>query len=396
MFLGMDTLRYRLKVCLCLLPWIIGTCRAECGFRADYDGLSEDNSSSRGFRQSRIIGGRDALPGEWPWAVSLQIWNQHFCAGSILNAWWIISAAHCLSDSFFRSKFLRVEVGATILQETKELIKVKKIITHKNYSGSNSDNDIALLLLASPIEFNVLKTPVCLPPSGNFKNEDWTTCFVVGWGTTEAGKTKLPKVLQKVEMVLIDWTQCMMWLWKMTTNMMCAGYEEGGRDACQGDSGGPLVCKKWNEDRWYQVGIVSWGYGCAERRLPGVYTLVSNYVNWIETETAEAGESYVREDLFKAEEEEEEEEEAEAVVETMATPSAMAEASPPPASSAPTSTSASSGPSVPSSAPTIPISTSSVPWINYTYSNVTGVPTITIRSAEYADILSNNHTHQKT
>ncbi|XP_029437568.1 serine protease 55-like [Rhinatrema bivittatum] len=297
----MCTLRY----VLCVLPWIIGTCRADCGFRADYDGLPPGNSSY-GFHQSRIIGGRDALPGEWPWAVSLQIGNRHFCGGSILNSWWILTAAYCFQDAIFRSKHLRVEVGATVLQKTKELIEVRKIIAHLWYTKWNNNNDIALLLLSTPIEFNVLKTPVCLPPAGNFNNKDWTSCFVLGWGTIDHGQLKASQVLQKVDMVLVEWAKCKRWLWKITLNMLCAGYEEGGHDTCQGDSGGSLVCKKNREDRWYEVGIVSWGYGCAKRKHPGVYTLVSNYVTWIEMETAEAREPYVREVQFKVEEKEEE------------------------------------------------------------------------------------------
>lgn len=65
--------------------------------------------------------------------------------------------------------------------------------------------------------------------------------------------------------------------------MICAGYEEGGRDACQGDSGGPLLCPYPGEkDRWFVGGIVSWGIMCAHPRLPGVYANVIKYVPWIQ------------------------------------------------------------------------------------------------------------------
>ncbi|XP_029437548.1 serine protease 55-like [Rhinatrema bivittatum] len=299
----MCTLRYRLKMWLCLLPWITRTCQANCGFRADYDGLPAGNRS-HGFRQSRIIGGRDALPGEWPWAVSLQTQNQHFCGGSILNAWWILTAAHCFTDPFYRSMVLRVKVGVTVLQRAKEPIKVKKIITHMDFVDWNKDNDIALLLLSKPMQFDVLKTPICLPPAGNFSNNDWTTCFVIGWGPTVVGEIRHPEVLQKVEMELVEWKRCKKRIMPLTKNMLCAGHEEGGHNACMGDSGGPLVCKTWKDYRWYEVGIVSWGIGCTERGIPAAYTLVSNYVNWIETETAEAGEPYVLEAHIRKEEKE--------------------------------------------------------------------------------------------
>ncbi|XP_030043994.1 serine protease 55 [Microcaecilia unicolor] len=272
-----------------------------CGFRPDYDILPTDDSN-RDFRQSRIGGGRNALPGEWPWTVSLQLWDNPFCGGSILNSWWILSAAHCFEHDIYRSKHLRVEVGATILEENKEALEVKEIIIHPWYGIWYFDQDIALLLLATPIQFNVLKTPICLPPAGNLTYDDWHKCYVVGWGTLNHNQNESHKYLRKEEMVLIKFKTCQDWYYTLTLNMICAGYEEGGRGSCQGDSGGPLVCKYWKDDLWYQVGIVSWDSGCGKRQYPGVYTLVSKYVKWIIKETAAVGNPYVPEEHREAKE----------------------------------------------------------------------------------------------
>ncbi|XP_029437789.1 serine protease 55-like [Rhinatrema bivittatum] len=288
----MCSVTYMMKAWLCLLPWISRTCWADCGIRPEYD--KHPVMQNRSAQESRIIGGEDSVPGEWPWAVSLQIFNRAFCGGSILNNWWILSAAHCFQSVISRSDFLRVEIGVIKLSTAKERKRVDKLITHWRYDKKTTNNDIALLLLSSPISLDAFAAPICLPPPGTFSNKDWMTCYVTGWGTTVAGKPgSVSSILKKVEVLLLDWNLCRDWLISLTENMLCAGYEQGGRDSCQGDSGGPLVCKGWNNTIWYQVGIVSWGRGCAEKRMPGVYTLVSNYQDWIETETAEAGKPLV-------------------------------------------------------------------------------------------------------
>nr|XP_033781324.1 serine protease 55-like [Geotrypetes seraphini] len=248
---------------------------------------------NRSANQSRIIGGSNAQPGEWPWAVSLQLFNEPFCGGAILDAWWVLSAAHCFQDPIYRSKNMRVEVGATILSQNKEMMEVQKVVVHSKYTSWNDNNDIALLLLSTPITFNLMKMPICLPPTPKFKHKDWHTCYVVGWGTVVASRAKATKHLQKVEMALIKQSLCKKWYPTLTSNMLCAGYEEGGRDSCQGDSGGPLMCKYWKTNFWYEVGIVSWGKGCAQKRRPGVYTRVSKYVKWIIDMTAELGKPYI-------------------------------------------------------------------------------------------------------
>ncbi|XP_069072238.1 serine protease 55-like [Pleurodeles waltl] len=275
---------------------------AGCGLRTPYDEPSEASAKSR--MESRIIGGKNALPAEWPWTVSLQKAGGHFCGGSIISPMWILTAAHCFhhvrcldevqvleptSVSRFSAQDLRVQVGATILgSRRKNIHKVERIISHEDFSQYTADNDIALLLLSSPIEVNSATTPICLPPPETFDMEDWRSCHVAGWGTQSEGSSRSSSVLQKVKIVLIDWNKCMDWLWVLTENMLCAGYEEGGRDACQGDSGGPLMCRRLQHKTWYQVGIVSWGKGCGRKRSPGIYTLVPNYLPWIRKVTAEA------------------------------------------------------------------------------------------------------------
>jgi secreted trypsin-like serine protease len=71
----------------------------------------------------------------------------------------------------------------------------------------------------------------------------------------------------------------------ITTTQICAGGEEG-KDSCNGDSGGPLM-RDHVIDRlhfWYLVGVVSYGSrNCGTKDMPGVYTRVSEYIAWIES-----------------------------------------------------------------------------------------------------------------
>ena len=70
----------------------------------------------------------------------------------------------------------------------------------------------------------------------------------------------------------------------ITSNMVCAGFTEGGKDSCQGDSGGPLVVpRNSSDDSAIIYGVVSFGYGCAQPDAPGVYSRVANYVGWIQS-----------------------------------------------------------------------------------------------------------------
>eukprot|EP00061_Rhincodon_typus_P014540 g41611.t1 len=185
-----------------------------------------------------------------------------------------------------RAKQLSVETGSIELGHHKaQTYKVAGIVIHQSYNHLNLDNDIAIVELETPISFSDDQMPVLLPLNDQFDIDDWKPCFVIGW-------EKRPTILQEVEVELIDWHSCRKWVKGLTKNMLCAGYEEGGRDACQGDSGGPLMCQGMNSEAWIQVGIVSWGNGCGEFQSPGVYTLLANYLDWLEVKANEAGRPY--------------------------------------------------------------------------------------------------------
>ncbi|MEE6487004.1 hypothetical protein FKM82_014762 [Ascaphus truei] len=106
----------------------------------------------------------------------------------------------------------------------------------------------------------------------------WHQLLISGWGTTLRHEGNYPDLLMCVNAPILTTTQCNnAYPGEITNNMICVGYVEGGKDSCQGDSGGPVVCNGELQ------GVVSWGYGCAQRNYPGVYTKVCNYVSWIQS-----------------------------------------------------------------------------------------------------------------
>ncbi|NWV71641.1 FA11 factor, partial [Malurus elegans] len=235
-------------------------------------------------RTIRIVGGTDSSPGEWPWQVSLHARlsrQRHLCGGSIISNQWILTAAHCVT-SLENPNIWRVYAGILRQSEINEdtpFFKVEEIIIHSQYKFAQIGYDIALMKLVKPMNFTDLQLPICLP-SKEDSNIFYTDCWVIGWGYRKE-KGRVQDILQKAPVPFMSKEECQARYWKrrIGDKVICAGYDEGGRDACKGDSGGPLSCR--HEEVWYLVGITSWGEGCARPRQPGVYTKVAEYSDWI-------------------------------------------------------------------------------------------------------------------
>lgn len=157
------------------------------------------------------------------------------------------------------------------------LVKASAIYSHESYSSYTLDNDIAIIKVATPLKLGSTNAQkVALPASGSDPAVG-NKLRVSGWGYLKEGGS-LPANLMRVDVDVVDRSQCnsLYGSNQITSNMICAGdVKNGGKDSCQGDSGGPVVLSN------QVVGIVSWGYGCARPGYPGVYTRVSNYINWI-------------------------------------------------------------------------------------------------------------------
>ncbi|XP_076679470.1 trypsin-1-like [Andrena cerasifolii] len=244
---------------------------------------------------SRIVGGSEAKPGQFPWQVSLQ-WGwlsgmSHFCGGSILNSQWVVTAGHCVNAVPSYGKFV-VKAGKHNLKLTEgseQVVEVVKSIVHEEYPGNVAPYDIALLKLATPLKLNNFVQPISLPqpnstPSG--------TAVLTGWGSTSRTSSPImPDKLQTAPLPLIDLVTCKSAIEKLTGNSplhetnVCSGPLTGGYSACSGDSGGPLVLNQ--NGKTELIGIVSWGIvPCGTQGAPSVYTKVSAFVDWIQTNIA--------------------------------------------------------------------------------------------------------------
>ncbi|CAD0205769.1 unnamed protein product [Chrysodeixis includens] len=223
----------------------------------------------------KIVGGEDIDITEAPYQVSLVRRGRHACGGAIIDNDIVLTAAHCVSGA---SPYeFQVRAGSSYSYGGGQLYPVGDILWNPNFNFRNMDHDIAIIWVSRPFNFSDSIAPVELLRSHE-EIADGDLTMVTGWGNIfETGG--YPSMLQRVFVPKMSSKVCdaaYKPLYTITPRMLCAGTDQGGKDACQGDSGGPMV---YNNKL---AGIVSWGLGCARPEYPGVYSKISELRPWID------------------------------------------------------------------------------------------------------------------
>ncbi|XP_020292201.1 uncharacterized protein LOC109858907 isoform X2 [Pseudomyrmex gracilis] len=264
---------------------------------------AQPRPSQCGVRNTQGINGRIKTPvyvdgdsefGEYPWQVAIlkkdPTESVYVCGGTLISPRHILTAAHCVKAHAGRD--LRARLGEWDVNHDVEFYPyierdIVSVYVHPEFYAGTLANDIAILKLDHDVDFvkNPHISPACLPD----KLDDFTgtRCWATGWGKDAFGDYgKYQNILKEVDVPVVDNHVCEQQMrrtrlgpsFNLHPGFICAGGEEG-KDACKGDGGGPMVCER--HGHWQLAGVVSWGIGCGQAGVPGVYARVSYYLDWI-------------------------------------------------------------------------------------------------------------------
>ncbi|NUR51291.1 MAG: serine protease [Hamadaea sp.] len=224
--------------------------------------------------RTEVVGGTLARGSDFPWVVHLSV----SCAGALVRPRFVLTAAHCAGATGKNTK-IRVTAGTHDLKDPRAKV-VNSVYVHRapGFSGVTGGRDWAVVKLRDPLNLPTLRL------SGG--GDDYGTFTIMGWGTTSENSFTAERRLRTAKVPMVADGACSDAYAEAgydfhPDEMICAGdIRRGGVDTCQGDSGGPMV-KRAHDGQFVEIGIVSWGVGCARKAYPGVYTEVSHFADAI-------------------------------------------------------------------------------------------------------------------
>ncbi|MTD59259.1 S1 family peptidase [Amycolatopsis pithecellobii] len=228
--------------------------------------------------QPLVVGGQNAAQGQFPWMVKLSIG----CGGSLIASKVVLTAAHCVTRTGADTS-ITATIGKVDLQAGGgQSIRSAYVYRSPEYASTGAQ-DWALIELASAPSGPLLT--IADQGQTSLNSGDFT---IMGWGSTSEGGGQ-SRYLKYATVPYVPDSSCQQSYSDLQPAYeLCAGYAQGGVDTCQGDSGGPMV-KADSSGDWVEVGIVSWGQGCAEPGFPGVYGEVQSFSDHIKARISSGG-----------------------------------------------------------------------------------------------------------
>ncbi|MBG0561658.1 S1 family peptidase [Actinoplanes aureus] len=214
-----------------------------------------------------VVGGKVATAGKFPWVVRLSMG----CGGTLTAPQVVLTAGHCVGETG-PNKGITVTAGVIDLKSDRAItVKSVEVIRADDFITETRGDDWAVVKLERPLNLPTID----LAGDGT---PDTGTFTVMGWGQTREKALRQSRRLHYASVPTIPDETCAVAYRKAGVEVVrdesiCAGRH--GVDTCQGDSGGPMVHRE--NGRWVQVGIVSWGLGCARDGYFGVYTQLAKF-----------------------------------------------------------------------------------------------------------------------
>ncbi|KAH8393677.1 hypothetical protein KR200_009345 [Drosophila serrata] len=223
--------------------------------------------------------------------------DEYLGGGSLVAPGVVLTGAHLLRGK--QEADIVVRAGEWDLSNARERFpheesRVRKIERHEEFEYLTGANNLALLFLETPFEIQEHIRTICLPKE--VKSLEGKRCKVAGWGRRSYSETRHSNILKNIELPLVNYSTCQGQLrntklgpnFSLARSLICAGGEVN-KDACLGDGGSALFCAlEEHADRYEQVGIVNWGIECGKKDVPGTYTNVAMFKDWIDLKIQES------------------------------------------------------------------------------------------------------------